>query len=94
MSDETRVSCVVTGRVQGVGFRAFVRAQARSLGLTGKVRNGVDGCSVEITVEGTADEVEQLLRTVEHGPSLAKVEHVRTTTLPGPPQFTTFEIEH
>jgi acylphosphatase len=79
--------------VQGVGFRAFVLAQARMLGLTGRVRNGNDGRSVEITLEGAAANVEQFLGEIEQGPPLAKVEHVRTTMLGGEAQFSTFEIE-
>ncbi|HEX7102340.1 MAG TPA: acylphosphatase [Nitrolancea sp.] len=93
MADGSRVSCVVTGRVQGVGFRAFVIAQAKMLGLTGWVRNGADGRSVELTVEGATSQVEQLLREIEQGPPLAKVDHVRTTRLGGPAQFTRFEIQ-
>jgi len=93
MADETRVSCVVTGRVQGVGFRAFVLAQARVRGLSGWVRNGVDGRSVELTVEGATQHVEQFLQEIKQGPPLAKVEQVRTTKLDGPPQCDAFEIK-
>jgi acylphosphatase len=93
MADDSRVSCMVTGRVQGVGFRAFVVAQAKMLGLTGWVRNGTDGRSVEIIMEGASGKVEQLLREIEQGPPLAYVEQVRTTKLDGPAQFTHFEIQ-
>ena len=43
---------VVRGVVQAVGFRQFVVVNARALGLTGRVRNGNDGRSVEVTAEG------------------------------------------
>ena len=46
-----RVRLVVTGRVQGVGFRWFIRNEATSLGLSGTVRNRDDG-AVEIDAEG------------------------------------------
>ena len=93
MAEGTRLSCIVTGRVQGVGFRAFVLAQARMLGLTGRVRNGVDGRTVEMTVEGAAEQVEQFIREIEQGPPLANVEQVRMTKLTGPAQYRTFEIQ-
>lgn len=93
MADETRVSCVVSGRVQGVGFRAFALAQARMLGLTGRVRNGVDGRTVGLVVEGAVQNVEHFLREIEQGPPLAHVEHVKTTTQDGPARFQSFEIE-
>jgi acylphosphatase len=94
MTGGKRVTCVVAGRVQGVGFRAFTLAQAKMLGLTGRVRNGSDGRTVELTVEGDADRVEQFLREVEQGPPLAHVEQIRTTALDGPAHYKTFEIEH
>jgi acylphosphatase len=93
MADETRLSCVVSGRVQDVGFRAFVLTRARVLGLTGRVRNGNDGRTVEITVEGAAPSVEQFLRQVEQGPRMAHVEQVLTTALTGPVRYESFEIE-
>lgn len=93
MENDARVFCVVSGRVQGVGFRVFVLAQAKMLGLTGWVRNGADGRSVEITAEGSSDQVEQLLREIEQGPPLAHVDQVRTTKLDGPAQSTSFEIQ-
>ena len=93
MADDYRMLCVVTGHVQGVGFRAFVLAQAKRLGLTGWVRNGADGRSVKMTVEGAKLQVERLLCEVEQGPPLAHVEKVRTTRLDGPPQYQGFTIE-
>jgi acylphosphatase len=94
MPDGIRRSCVVIGRVQGVGFRAFVLSHATRRGLTGRVRNGADGRSVEITVEGPAGHVEEFLAAIEHGPPLSHVEAVRTASLDGPARYRTFEIEH
>ena len=62
-----RVRFVVSGRVQGVGFRWFVRAEARPLGLTGWVRNRTDG-AVEGEVEGRDDAIEALIPCLEVGP--------------------------
>ena len=65
----------VRGRVQGVGFRAFVYDQARRLGLGGSVRNCWDG-SVEVVAEGPRDRLERLLDVLREGPRAARVEGV------------------
>ena len=65
----------VRGRVQGVGFRWFVRERARALGLSGWVRNVADG-SVEVFAVGPTDELARLRRLLQEGPPAARVEHV------------------
>jgi acylphosphatase len=70
-----RVRFVVTGRVQGVGFRWFVRAEARPLGITGWVRNREDG-AVEGLAEGRDDAIDSLVATLEVGPPSAIVTNV------------------
>ncbi|MBN2581620.1 MAG: acylphosphatase [Planctomycetes bacterium] len=73
MSTEARrVHVFLTGRVQGVGFRNFVAANANKLKLTGWVRNLNDG-RVEAVVEGPAADVASLLKLMERGPSSARV---------------------
>lgn len=67
-----RVRVVVRGRVQGVGFRAATAHEARRLGLSGWVRNALDG-SVEVEAEGSAVAVEALCAWLAHGPSYAHV---------------------
>ena len=67
----------VTGRVQGVGFRWFVRQQARRWGVRGWVRNRPDG-SVEIAAAGTPDALDGLLAAVHRGPPGAEVIAART----------------
>ena len=62
----------VDGRVQGVGFRAFVRAQAEELGLNGWVRNLQDG-RVEARASGEATALEAWLQAVRQGPRFADV---------------------
>ena len=74
-SGHQRVTVRVTGRVQGVYFRAFTRNQARRLGLDGWVRNEYDG-SVRLVAEGTREVLEHLLVAVRRGPSGARVDHV------------------
>jgi acylphosphatase len=82
----------VTGRVQGVFFRAWTRDQAGALGVAGWVRNCPDG-RVEAHVEGEADAVEQLIAKLRRGPPAAQVEEVRTWDVE-PCDFDGFEVRH
>jgi acylphosphatase len=74
MSD-ARARVVVRGRVQGVFFRVETRDRARSLGLSGWVRNAPDG-SVEAVFEGDRERIESMLTWCRRGPSLARVDEV------------------
>lgn len=65
----------VQGRVQGVGFRWWVRAQATRLGLAGTVRNRDDG-SVEVHLRGPASAVASMRDLLSHGPPGARVDAV------------------
>ena len=65
----------VTGRVQGVFFRAEAADRARSLGVAGWIRNVPDG-SVEAVFEGPDDAVDALVRWSERGPAGARVDDV------------------
>ncbi len=71
-----RVHILVTGRVQGVGFRHFTATRARTLGLTGTARNLSNG-GVEITAEGDRAAIETLIGAVRDGPPGALVRNVR-----------------
>lgn len=66
---------VVSGRVQGVGYRYFVLRQADVLGVRGFARNRADG-SVEIVAEGTDAALAGLEARLREGPSFAAVENV------------------
>jgi len=66
----------VRGRVQGVGFREFVRTEAASRGITGWVRNSDDGHSVELVAEGEDDVLAALVERLHQGPRFAHVEAV------------------
>jgi len=83
---------VVHGRVQGVGFRFFVRHVGSRLGLVGNVRNCPDG-TVEIVVEGSEGRIAEFLRQVEKGPSLACVQRVEAVDIPVQGTFGSFLIE-
>jgi acylphosphatase len=67
----------VTGRVQGVAFRAWTRDEASRLGLRGWVRNEADG-SVSALVCGAPDDVSAMLERLKSGPSAARVDDVST----------------
>lgn len=82
----------VTGRVQGVSFRAWTKEQAQSLGVSGWVRNTPDG-HVEAHVEGDDAAVEQMTECMRRGPSSARVEDVRTWNVE-PCDFDAFEVLH
>jgi acylphosphatase len=74
-AEVVRLRAVVHGRVQMVGFRAFVLRHAGDAGLAGTVRNEPDG-SVETVLEGPRPEVERMLDLLREGPSHARVERV------------------
>lgn len=65
----------ISGRVQGVGFRWFVREEARRLGLSGWVTN-LPGGDVEVRAGGTASSLDRLRRALEVGPTGAEVSEV------------------
>ncbi len=68
----------VYGRVQGVGYRYFTWRRAEALSLTGYVRNLPDGKTVEVVAEGEREKLDELIRQLEAGPRLARVERVET----------------
>ena len=68
---------VVSGRVQGVGFRWFVARLAAALGIRGTVRNLNDG-RVEVVAAGSDAALERLARELAQGPPAAQVERVET----------------
>jgi acylphosphatase len=72
---------VVSGFVQGVGFRWFVLREAHRLELRGWVTNLRDG-SVEVVAEGTMAELAELERALRRGPTLAQVQDVEIFDLP------------
>lgn len=83
----------VEGRVQGVGFRAFVRRRARELGLNGWVRNAADG-SVEAEAAGDRASLESFEDDLREGPPAGRVTNLRVRELssPHPPRDGRFEI--
>jgi acylphosphatase len=83
---------VVRGRVQGVGFRWFVEAEARTLGISGWVRNNADG-TVEVLAIGTRDQLSNLRSRLRSGPRAARVDDVEESEVRPVPGMNTFRIE-
>jgi acylphosphatase len=80
----------IEGRVQGVGYRAFVERNALALGLEGWVRNRGDG-SVEAVFQGPDETIDEMLRFCRHGPPHSAVTSVETIG-EGVGVFTGFEV--
>ncbi len=70
-----RLIALISGRVQGVGYRRFVLGKARDLGLAGSAENVSEG-RVEVVAEGGPAELERLLHWLRRGPAHARVQAV------------------
>jgi len=86
-----RLEATVRGRVQGVGFRYWVVRRSNELGLTGWVRNELDG-SVRCVAEGPADGIERLEEMLRAGPMGSVVEGVQAVRMPATGTFTGFSV--
>lgn len=87
-----RLTARITGRVQGVGFRWWVRRHAEALDVTGWVMNADDERSVELVAEGSPKALDTLERLVRHGPSGAHVERVEVRREPASGEYDGFGI--
>lgn len=92
MSDLTRLTALVYGRVQGVYFRYFVQNEALGRRLTGYAYNRADGGSVQVVAEGPRAELEALLMRLHIGPPAAKVERVEACWSDAEGSFSGFRI--
>jgi acylphosphatase len=81
----------IEGRVQGVGYRAFVEQTAYTLRLSGWVRNRWDG-SVEVLAEGKRQDLEQLLAALYRGPGAANVSNIQLEWRPATGEFSRFYV--
>ena len=79
------IKCIVSGRVQGVFFRASTREQALSLGLHGQVKNLSDG-RVAVTACGSQDALDAMLDWLWQGPPQAAVSDVQCVACTAPPE--------
>lgn len=91
MSNVVRAHLFVSGRVQGVFFRAGAQAKAREFGVTGWARNLLDG-RVELIAEGEKEKVEQFVNWCTEGTPLAKVQQCEVGFLEHKGEFDDFSI--
>jgi acylphosphatase len=80
VSETRTVAVVISGRVQGVSYRAWTEREARARGLAGHVRNREDG-AVEAVFSGAAPAVEAMLAACRKGPPGARVNDVASSPL-------------
>lgn len=88
-----RIHIIVSGRVQGVSFRAYTQQRAWALGLRGCVRNLPNG-DVEIVAEGEREALEKLLEWARRGPSGAVVTDVQVEFSEADAAFPDFSIRY
>jgi acylphosphatase len=86
-----RIHLIISGDVQGVGYRAWILRQAQDLPLTGWVKNRDDG-AVELVAEGEKTVLEQLIAHCTKGPDVSWVEHVDTAWQKPTGEYQGFEV--
>ena len=91
MADPARIHIMVSGVVQGVGYRYFVMDAARERGLTGYAKNREDG-RVEVEAEGDANVLESFIEVLRIGPRGARVSGLDIERLPAEKGFKEFNI--
>ena len=92
MEDFVKAEFIITGYVQGVGFRYFVQQNAKRLNIKGYVENLMNG-NVQVIAEGKKDAVEELHKILQQGPSRAYVQSVEFTYLDYNHEFDDFAIK-
>jgi acylphosphatase len=91
MPNKTQSKVIITGRVQGVFFRAHTKKTADRLGIKGYVKNLANG-SVEAVFEADQIAVSQMIAWCRKGPSLSRVKHVKTEERKTLTNFKTFDV--
>jgi acylphosphatase len=90
---DVRLRARISGRVQGVFYRASTEREARALGLHGWVRNCPDG-TVELVAEGSRPACEALLEYCRHGPPAARVQAIEADWQPASGRFDGFGVRY
>ncbi len=88
-----RVRFVISGDVQGIYYRAFIRDKALELGLNGFVHN-LPNKKVEVIVEGHEAKIQRLYELCKQGPRGAIISEIKTTPLPFNGEFKTFRVTY
>lgn len=86
------VHVYISGNVQGIGFRQFIKYKSKKLNVKGWVKNLPDG-RVEAILQGRTEDVDKLVLLCRKGPFLAEVKSLKTQELPDQ-KFESFEIVH
>ncbi len=86
-----RVRIIVSGDVQGVGYRSWAKGKAKELGLSGWVKNRDDG-AVEIVAEGSKSKLEEMIVLCQKGPEVAWVKEVIVEWEKAVGEFVVFEV--
>ena len=87
------IHIVVSGKVQGVFFRAHTRDKAQELGLKGYVKNLPDG-GVEVVAQGQEDKLNELIEFCKKGPESAEVTDVKIEEISSEEEFDDFEVRY
>lgn len=88
-----RVHLIISGTVQGVGFRSWAKWQAKKLNLSGWVKNRDDE-SVELVAEGAEGKLNELVKRCQKGPDASYVKNVDVSWLDATGAYDTFEVVH
>lgn len=88
-----KLEIVVSGRVQGVGFRYFSVRMAQECQILGNVRNTRDG-KVRVIAVGSEENMDLFLQELRRGPRMAMVQDMQIIELSSAQDFTTFRIEY
>ncbi|MEM8719981.1 MAG: acylphosphatase [Cyanobacteria bacterium P01_G01_bin.39] len=88
-----KIRAIVSGRVQGVGFRMYTRAQAKQLGVNGYVRNLSSG-EVEIIAFGEPENIDALIEWAKSGSPSALVNNLKVEVVTDVEEFEGFEIRY
>jgi acylphosphatase len=86
-----QANIIITGMVQGVVFRWFIKERADDLGVTGWVKNQPDG-SVKILALGERNKIKELITAAEQGPRFAQIADIKVDWQKPKNKFTDFEI--
>lgn len=83
---------IISGMVQGVGYRFFCRREAAALGLNGFVKNLFNG-DVEVLAEGEEELLGHFINVLRKGPHFSQVQDLHITTLPYENKYKNFDIK-
>ena len=89
--DKKRYQVIVSGIVQGVGFRYATLKKANELGITGWIKNRIDG-KVETVIEGENDSLKQMLSWLKKGPSQANITDTEVQELIYKDEYDSFKL--